>query len=47
MGTTKFSSISPVDHELHWLLVQARIHFKIVLLAFNPFMVLYLHLVFH
>ena len=35
MGTTKFSSITPVLQELHWLPVQAHIHFKIVLLAFK------------
>lgn len=29
-----FSSIPPVHHELHWLAVQARLHFKILLLAF-------------
>ena len=33
MGTTKFSPVTPVLHELHWLPVQARIHFKILLLA--------------
>ena len=35
MGTTKFSPITPVLHELHWLPVQAPIHFKILLLAFK------------
>lgn len=31
----KFSSIPPVRHELHWLPVQARMHFEILLLAFK------------
>ena len=35
MGTTKFSPITPVLHELHWLPVQAPIHFTILLLAFK------------
>ena len=35
MGTTKFSPVTPVLHELHWLPVQARIHFNILLLAFK------------
>lgn len=30
-----FSSIPPVRHEFHWLPVQARMHFKILLLAFK------------
>lgn len=30
-----FSSIPPVGHELHWLPVQARMHFKILSLAFK------------
>ena len=30
-----FSSIPPVRHELHWLPVQARMHFEILLLAFK------------
>ena len=35
MGTTMLSPITPVLHELHWLPVQARINFKILLLAFK------------
>ena len=31
----KYSHITPVPYELHWLPVQARIHFKILLLAFK------------
>lgn len=30
-----FSSMPPVRHEFHWLPVQARMHFKILLLAFK------------
>jgi len=35
MVTTKFSFFTPVLQELHWLPVQARLHFKILLLAFK------------
>ena len=35
MGIGKYSHITPVLYELHWLPVQARIQFKITLLAFK------------
>ena len=35
MDIGKYSHITPVLYELHWLPVQARIHFKILLLAFK------------
>ena len=35
MDTGKYSHITPALYELHWLLVPARIHFKILLLAFR------------
>ena len=34
-NTPKFSHITPVLYELHWLPVKARIHFKIILLTFK------------
>ena len=35
MGIGKYSHITPALYELHWLPVLARIHFKILLLAFK------------
>ena len=35
--TTKYEHISPILRELHWLPVQYRIHFKIILLTFKCF----------
>ena len=35
MDTGKYSHITPALYELHWLPVPARIHFKILLLAFK------------
>ena len=35
MDIGKYSHITPVLYELHWLPVSARIHFKILLLAFK------------
>ena len=35
MDTGKYSHITPALYELHWLSVPARIHFKILLLAFR------------
>ena len=35
MAIGKYSHITPVPYELHWLPVQARIHFKMLLLAFK------------
>ena len=35
MDIGKYSHITPALYELHWLPVQARIHFKILLLAFK------------
>ena len=35
MDIGKYSHITPVPYELHWLPVQAPIHFKILLLAFK------------
>ena len=35
MDIGKYSHITPVLYELHWVRVLARIHFKILLLAFK------------
>ena len=35
MDIGKYSNITPALYELHWLPVPARIHFKILLLAFK------------
>jgi hypothetical protein len=35
MDVAKYSHITPVLYELHWLPIQARIHFKVLLLAFK------------
>ena len=35
MDTGKYSHITPSLHDLHWLPIHARIHFKILLLAFK------------
>ena len=35
MDVRKYSHITPVLRELHWLPVHARIHFKVLLLTFK------------